>query len=541
MNDNTKRDETPLRQTRRQFLGSMGALAAAAVGGTALPAAVRAAQGAPAETRPNILFMLGDDWMYPHASCLGDPVVKTPTFDRLAREGVMFHQAYAAAPSCSPSRAAILTGQWHWRLGEGANLRGFIAQKIDVYPDLLEQAGYFVGLTGKGYGPGGLGDRTRNPAGPPFKDFAAFMTARPKGKPFCFWLGSHFPHRGYTWESGVQSGLDASKVKVPPYLPDSETVRKDICDYYFNVQQFDKEAGEALAALERAGELENTIIVMSGDNGWPFPRCKAGVYEFGTHQPLAIRWGAKVKGGREVQDFVSLSDLAPTYLAAAGLPIPPAMTARSLMPVLLSAKSGQVDPARDHVLCGMETHVPCRRQDDGTLAGYPTRSLHTQDYHFILNYCPDRWPCGDPQGFEKAGGQPAPFEQLEKETYAAYADCDAGPAKAWLLTHRDEPAVRPLFELFANKRPACELYDLKKDPCQLHNVAEDPAYAEVAKKLEAQLRAELVATRDPRAIGHAEELDKFNTAKSPVAAEGAGAGKKKKAKGAGKKGRKKAE
>ena len=146
-----------------------------------------------ATRRPNILFLLGDDWAWPHASCLHYPEVKTPTFDRLAREGVLFRNAHCAAPSCSPSRAAILTGQWPWRLQDGANLRGSLAAKFPVYPDLLERAGYFVGLVGKGYGPGGWADRPRNPAGPGYRSFDAFLAARPKGKPFCFWFGCHEP------------------------------------------------------------------------------------------------------------------------------------------------------------------------------------------------------------------------------------------------------------------------------------------------------------------------------------------------------------
>ena len=307
--------------------------------------------------RPNILFLFADDWAWPHASCLGTPVVKTPTFDRIAKEGVLFRNAHTAAPSWSPSRAAILTGQWHWRLEQGANLHGFIPAKFAVYPDLLGKAGYFVGLTGKGYGPGSNVGRPHNAAGPTFKDFDAFLAARPKDRPFCFWFGSKFPHRAYQAGIGVRSGMDPTKVRVPPYLPDNATTRSDICDYYYETQQFDTQCAAIVSALEKTGELDNTLVVISGDNSWPFPRSKTTCYDSGTHQPLAIRWGARAKGGRAVEDFVSLSDLAPTFLAAAGLPVPDTMTARSLLPVLLSDKSGQVDPTRDHTLTGMERHV----------------------------------------------------------------------------------------------------------------------------------------------------------------------------------------
>jgi N-sulfoglucosamine sulfohydrolase len=468
-------------------------------------------------SRPNFLYLLADDWMYPHASCLGDAVIRTPTFDRLAREGVLFRNAYAAAPSCTPSRGAMLTGQWHWRLEQGANLNTFLPAKFATYPDVLEKAGYHVGFMRKGWAPGKEtgGGRTRNPAGPRFKNFAEFLATRPKGKPFCFWFGSTDPHRPYEWECGIKSGMDPAKVVVPPYFPDCETVRKDICDYYFRAQRFDREAGELLTMLDNTGELDNTIVVMSGDNGWPFPRCKATVYESGTHQPLAIRWGAKVKPGRVVDDFVSLADLAPTFLEAAGYPIPKTMTARSLVPILCSDKTGQVDPSRDHVLLGMETHVPCRVIGNDARGGYPMRAIRTKDFHYIRNFKPERWPAGDPHGCEVAGAQPFTYEQLVgpalfPATSRTFGDVDASPTKAWMVLHRSDPQVKPLWERAFGKRPARELYDLHKDPYQMRNVADDSAYAEILKQLDAQLMLELATTDDPRAAGKGDQFDQYN-------------------------------
>ena len=463
---------------------------------------------APASKQPNILFALADDWMWPLASIAGDKVVKTPVFDRVARGGVLFTNAFVSAPSCTPSRGAMLTGQYHWRLREGGNLNGFLPTQFKTYPDLLEAAGYHVGFTRKGWSPGNEtgGGRKRNPAGPRYKDFASFLETRPKGKPFWFWFGSTDPHRPYDWESGVNSGMKLEDVRVPPYFPDSETVRKDICDYLLEVQRFDRETGELLDMVEKMGELDNTIVVMSGDNGWPFPRSKASVYETGTHVPLAISWPGKVKGGRTVEDFVGLPDLAPTFLEAVGLKPLAEMTARTLMPILLSGKSGRVEPRRDHVLTGMERHVPCRGPNKG---GYSMRALRTREYHYIRNFASDRWPAGDPNGFEKPGAQPFTYDQLAKDTFAAFADTDSGPTKAYMVTHRDEPAVKPLFELAFGKRPERELYDLKKDPYQMKNVAGDPKYAAVLKKLDSQLMAALKATGDPRAEGRGEEFDTY--------------------------------
>jgi uncharacterized sulfatase len=210
-----------------------------------------------------------------------------------------------------------------------------------------------------------------------------------------------------------------------------------------------------------------------------------------------------------VEDFVSLSDLAPTFLQAAGVPLPAAMTASSLLPVLLSDKSGQVDPTRDHVLTGMERHAWGRPRDDGGFDGYPMRALRTHGFHFIRNFQPDRWPACNPLGYETEDAQPHSYEKLVNNTFTAFADVDSSPSKAWMILHRGEPAVKPLYERAFAKRPARELYDLQKDPYQMHNVADDLAYAQTLRRLDAQLMDELKATGDPRAEGRGEVFEQY--------------------------------
>ena len=249
--------------------------------------------------RPNIVLAIADDWSFPHAGIYGDRTVSTPNFDRVAREGVRFTHAFVAAPSCTPSRAALLTGQAVHRLEEGGNLHGFLPKSYPVYPDLLEETGYVVGHTGKGWGPGRFeaGGRARNPAGPLFKSFDEFMERRAKGSPFCFWSGSTDPHRPYEPGTGAQSGMKPERVQVPGFLPDTAEVRNDLLDYYFEVQRFDRDLGRIIEALERAGELENTIVIVTSDNGMPFPRAKANVYDGGARVPLVIRWPGVSRAG----------------------------------------------------------------------------------------------------------------------------------------------------------------------------------------------------------------------------------------------------
>ncbi|NNM29050.1 MAG: sulfatase, partial [Akkermansiaceae bacterium] len=326
-----------------------------------LAASIAAAQpNEAARPRPNIVFAIADDWGWPHASAYGnDEVCRTPTFDRIAANGILFHHAYVSSPSCTPSRNAILTGQYHWRLGPGGNLWSVLDTRHRTYPHLLEDAGYFTGSWRKSWGPGDASNWKRYPAGERYKNPEMFLEAwKDSGKPFCFWFGASDPHRGYKLHSGRESGMDLSKIKLFDHYPDHETVRGDVADYYLEVQRFDRELGQFLGKLGERGLLENTLVVVTGDHGMPFPRCKSNLYDSGARVPLAIQWPAVIKPGRVVDDFISTTDLAPTFLEAAGLEPLPVMTGRSLLPMLRAQGSGRLEPGRrDHVLTGKERHT----------------------------------------------------------------------------------------------------------------------------------------------------------------------------------------
>ena len=443
-----------------------------------------------ADTRPNILYCLADDWSWPHAGVYGDRVVRTPSFDRVAREGMRFSHCFSAASSCTPSRAAMLTGQYPHRLEEGSCLWGFLPKKFPVYPDLLEKAGYAVGSTRKGWGPGDFraGGYARNPAGRTFQSLDAFLKTVPDGTPFCFWFGSHDPHRPYEAGSGAGIGLKTNGVVIPPYWPNNEVSRSDVLDYYWKVQRFDRDVGGLLDVLEKAGQRDNTLVIMTGDNGWPFPRCKANVYDGGSRQPLAIRWPARVKAGQVCDDFISLMDLAPTFLDIAGLRPPPEMTGRSFLGLLTGAEK---PGSRNTVFLERERHANVRAGD----AGYPVRAIRTREFLYLRNLRPDRWPAGDPQA--------------HKDPKRTFGDCDDGPTKSYILDHRDEPAARKFFQLCFAKRPAEELYDLRKDPHQVSNVAGQPAYADAQKQLRARLDQWQKNTADPRATRDDDHWDTY--------------------------------
>ena len=440
--------------------------------------------------RPNFVFAIADDWGWPHASAYGDKALKTPAFDAVAARGALFQHAFVSSPSCSPSRGAIISGQHFWRLGEAANLWSVWPDKtIPEYPHLLEQAGYFIGHYRKAWGPGKF---TQQPAGPRFKNPEAFFAARPSGQPFCFWFGAFDPHRGYQAGSGKDSGIPLNQVHLFGHFPDTLTVRNDVADYYFEVERFDQQLGKLLERLTAMNEIDNTIVVVTGDHGMPFPRCKTNLYDSGTRVPLAIQ-GPGIPGGRTIEDFVSLTDIAPTFLSAAGIPVPQEMTGKSLLPLLRSHQSGQIDKDRNHVIFGRERHTVS--QEKGNRGGYPMRGLRNDKYLYIRNYYPERWPSGTPDP------DTAEFRR------AWLSDCDNGPTKTNIWDMRETPAGRKIYDLSFGKRPAQELYDLAKDPEQLVNVAGQAEYSDRLRKLDAQLRQELADSQDPRAANEASKMD----------------------------------
>lgn len=426
----------------------------------------------PSDERPNILFLIADDQSFPHAGFAGDPVVRTPAFDRVAEEGVVFTNAYVSSPSCTPSRAAVLTGRNHWELEDTANLWS-TWPGWRVYPEQLAQAGYHVGHCLKGWGPGESRFRfEQNPAGPRYQDFGDFLSGC-DDEAFCFWFGSHQPHRPYVEGSGVQAGMRLDDVVVPPFLPDCDPIRADIADYLLQCEEYDAQVAECLRLLEDTGRWANTLIVVTSDNGMPFPRAKANLYDYGTRMPMAVAWPGVIEGGRTVTDFVSFADLAPTFMETAGLEALEEMSGRSFLDVLTGGRSGRVDPTRDRVHCGRERHTILRQGR----TGYPMRSLRTDEFLYVLNYEADRWPAADPP---------------------TYGDVDGGLSKDYMLTNRDLPEVAPLFELAFGMRPAEELYDLRSDPDQMVNVAALPEYRALRRRLQAELLDHLSATGDPR-------------------------------------------
>lgn len=463
--------------------------------------------------RPNILFAIMDDASFPHMGAYGTKWVSTPAFDYVAKEGLLFMNAYTPNAKCAPSRAAILTGRNSWQLEEAANHSPDFPAKFITFMEQLISSGYHGGHTAKGWAPGNPGEvngKRRELTGPAFnkfkieaptsqisgndyaKNFADFLSHKDDDKPFIFWYGSTEPHRAYEYQSGLTKGNKKLEdiTEVPPFWPDTDTVRTDMLDYAYEIEYFDQHLQLMIDELARRGELENTIIVVTADNGMPFPRIKGQEYEYSNHLPLAIMWQNGIaKSGRIIDDFISFIDFAPTFLEVAEVPTDSmqmaAITGRSLLDIFESDQAGQVDPERNHVLIGKERHDVGRPDD----LGYPIRGIVTAEYIYLNNFETDRWPAGNPE--------------------TGYLNTDGSPTKTQILNDRRQNGSSTNWDLAFGKRPGEELFKRVADPFAMQNLAIHPEYQVINEQLKDRLFEGLKRQNDPRMFGKGYVFDQY--------------------------------
>jgi N-sulfoglucosamine sulfohydrolase len=467
-----------------------------------------------AKERPNILLVVGEDMSWKDFSSYGNKSIATPNFDSLADSGVLFEYAYAPAPSCAPSRSGILTGRPVWQLGPAASIHTFLPTYYVVFQDLLEDEGYTVGFTGKGWGPGEIEayGRNRNPAGNEYKavmeenrdkrkmlktnspdnkkftyadnlDF--FLRKLKQNDTFSFWIGTSDAHRPFEKGKYKEYEIDPTQIEVPPYFPDNLEVRKEIADYLVEVKQFDETLGQLIEVLKNHDKLQNTVIIVTADHGWPFPRGKGTLYEDGMRVPLVINYPKLSTKGRNVTDMVNLIDLAPTILELAGTKIHGEMCANSLLDILTgqNAISDNSVSKKGLVFFGHERHSPYRENG----LGYPMRAVRSHKYYYIENKKPERWPAGDPPHYDDPS--------------------DNMTVKDQIMISRDTSTH--YFELCYGKRPSEELYDMEKDPFQVNNLANVEEFDLIKKKLKKELAVHLEKTNDPRAFSDSTYWDRM--------------------------------
>ena len=432
----------------------------------------RAEDASNASTKPNILVLIADDAGMDFG-CYGNDGIKTPNIDALAASGLRIDKAFLTGSQCSPSRTAMITGQFAHTIGTEK-----LSSKIDAstmtIPDYLSEQGYFTGLMlknhmeGKGdqrfhwYGRG-FGFYREDPAEwdrTVADGFSTFLDSA-DDKPFFMWLGFIDPHRPYN-DHAIEKVNDPRDVTVPPHLVDDEATRRDLADYYDEISRMDGHVGEVLAVLKERKELEDTLIVFVSDNGMPFPRAKGSVYDTGIRTPLIFSWGDRIEAGSvNKKDLVSTIDLAPTLLDAAGIAKPEPMYGESLLPLLL----GDANSSRKHVFS--ERHH--KRSDEHLL------TIRSATHKLIRT-------------FDMNADQPlitVGEVYTSPSWYALQENEEAGT-----LT----PGQRRILEI---PRAEIELYDLAADPHELVNIADNPENQTIVRDLSGRLQQLRRETNDP--------------------------------------------
>ena len=503
------------------------------------------------QKRPNILFAISDDQSFAHTSFSGCKFVNTPAFDRVASEGIYFSNCIAGSPGCAPSRSALVTGRHHWQNEQSGQHASSWMKKYVPFIDLLDANGYATGRTGKGVSPFRYARdendslwRTTDAAGIEhsnihyengspndertargistlnyFENFKYFMENVRGEKPFFFWYGSSEPHREFEQDSWKRNGKNLNDVAVPGFLPDHEIVRGDLLDYAVEIEWFDLHLLRMLTYLEEIGELENTIVIVTSDNGMPFPRAKANGYEYGVHVPFAVRFPKNFPGGRIVDDLVGFTDIAPTILELTEistegmLPI----SGKSILNILKSKNQGEVETSGKYVFAGRERHSSSRYMN----WGYPQRIIRSKDYLLVWNMKPNRWPAGDPQSIKPGTTDDLlPIYGIDENgkhhSDWAFTDIDAAPTKSFIIEHMNDEIIRPFFDLAHAKRPEFEFFNIKIDPFCLNNSSGKVGFAETESEMKSALMEELKNSGDPRFVGPDKEIFDSYIRYSPI-------------------------
>lgn len=439
---------------------------------------------------PNILLVLSDDHSAAFMGCYGDKVIRTPTFDRFAAQGMRFDRAYVASPQCVPSRAALMSGRSPVAIAM-TRFSAPLPADVVAFPELLRaRAGYYTGICGRSYHLDGsrtppeteavfekYGLRTFDkrvdylPKGAQGRErlptlMNAFFDQAPPGKPWFLQVGFSDPHRPLD-KNAVADKHDPAKLALPPFFPDTPAVREDLARYCDEVSRLDADFGRVLKVLEERGLDKNTLVLFMGDNGGALLRGKGTLYELGVRVPLLVRWPGGVKAGASTTALVSGEDLAPTFLQAAGVPVPQEMTGKSFLPLLRGDNSGE------------RTYVFSERGAHGS--GLPTNTVN-----FDLGRCV--------------------VSKTHKLVYNAlwqlpYSPVDFAGDPFWKEIQALNQAGKLAPELArlyfpAAGRPIFELFELASDPHEMTNLAGKPEQALVEQEMKAALQEWMILNRD---------------------------------------------
>lgn len=444
-----------------------------------------------AAANPNILFLLSDDHSYPFLGCYGDANVKTPALDQLAGDGMKFHRFFTTAPQCVPSRASLMTG----RSPVAARITRFsspLAREEITFPEVLrQQANYFVGVCGRSYHLDGSGQRGGAEVGQLLEkhglrtfeqrfdyvktgadpatatQMAEFLDRKPADKPFCLWVNFSDPH--HVWNAPDEFRPSPASLKLPAHWPDLPGLREQLADYCAEINRLDRSVKAILDLLAVRGFSTNTLVVFAGDNGAALPHGKGSLYDPGSNVPFLLRWPGVVKPGGESRALLSGEDLAPTLLAAVGVPAPARMTGVSFLPLL----KGQPHPSRKHLFVERGPHGSAPVTVNMSNSGYDlARAVRSDRHKFIYNCTP--W---------------IPYGPVDSSGGAAWTQMKAAQTEGKLA-----PGLVATY--FTTPRPVYELYDLETDPSELNNLSGQPELVTVERELRVALAEKMILDFD---------------------------------------------
>lgn len=462
----------PLKLTRRQ------------AGAALAPALIRGSQ----VSRPNLLLILSDDHSNEFLGVSGNPVIQTPNLDRFASQGARCTRMFTAAPQCVPSRASLMTG----RSPVAARMGRFTAPlppDVRIFPEYLREAGYFTGTCRRNHHLDGMFNGPVS--GPIYKKYGLktmeqrmdyvdisgpghtvarlneFFDRKPADKPFFLWVNFNDPH--HPWDSkAIPKPHDRARIPIPPYLPDLPGVREDLGRYYDEVARMDGEFQSVLDILERRGFAENTLVVFMGDNGAAIPHGKGSLYDPGLNVPCLARWPGRIRPGLVSAALLSGEDLAPTFLAAAGLKAPAGMSGRSFLGLL----EGDTRPVRDYVFAARLTHGSRTvKAGINTHTFDQSRMARNSRYKLIYNCTP----------------------------FMKYSPTDSYVDRGWIEmvdAHLEDRLNPALDRAYFGPRSVLELYDLDSDPAELNNLAGRPEVAQLERELRLALHEKMILDWD---------------------------------------------
>ena len=395
--------------------------------------------------KPNIVWIVCED-ISPYIGAYGDPLVKTPNIDALAKVGVRYLNVYTVAGVCAPSRSSIITGMYptsigtqHMRtLGDSKYqpvpfYSAVIPDYVKCFPEYLRMAGYYCTNNEKQdyqfLPPVTVWDEN----GP-----AASFRNRPNGKPFFAVFNFFMTHESQLFGRKDPLLIDSNAIKVPPYYPDTRIVRHDMDRLFTNIERMDEEVGELIKMLKEDGLFENSYIFFYSDHGGALPWMKREILERGTHIPFIIHFPGNKNEGTTNDDLISEVDFAPSILSIAGIKLPSYFQGQAFL------GDQKAKSPRKYVYAGRD------RMD----SEYDrVRMARDKQFQYLYNFMPDK-----------------PYYQNLQYRLSV-------PMMKEFLQLRDEHKLDKYQAAWFNTKPLEELYDVKNDPHELNNLINDPKYA----------------------------------------------------------------